>query len=291
MNLLKPGDSVNNTYSVERHLGSGAFAEVYLVSHRFLGRQALKAFRLGSVVTALDVLREARVLVDLTHPQIVRVYDANVSEGASIPFAYLTMESSTQGTLADLLAARTQLPLEMAVSFALEITEALAFTHGMVSPLIHRDVKPSNVLLFGNGSALSAKLADYGLAATIDSETRLSRSAGTIAFAPPEMAWGFADERTDVYSVGVTLYRMLTGIHPFPLRTPDDLARSREFAQALSHGRKSILPPSRLLMHKMDTLDDVVMKALAFEMFDRFRNAGELHKALMLVKEKYSLAK
>lgn len=197
--LLRPGDRVNDTYTVHHSLGAGAFAEVYLVSHRFLGEQALKAFPLDGDTSAKELLREARLLVDSTHPNIVRVYDANVCDNGVRPFAYVTMERSPGGTLADLLRSVTRLPIRKALEASLQIAAALSHTHSLSPPVVHRDVKPTNVLVFSDDQVLTTKLADYGLAATINPETRLCRSGGTLAFAPPEMAWGVADERTDVY--------------------------------------------------------------------------------------------
>jgi serine/threonine protein kinase len=94
------------------------------------------------------------------------------------------------------------------------------------------------------------------------------------------MAWGIADERGDIYSLGVTLYRALTGIHPFPLTSPEELSASRQFAYVLTNGRKSIMPPSRMLLGRPTGLDEVIMKCLEFDMFSRFRNGSELLAAM-----------
>lgn len=277
---LKPGDCINQAYTVESLLGAGAFAQVYLVKHRFLGKQALKAIPVGEGTTPEVLLKEARLLVDLSHPHIVRAYDANVCEIGGKPFVFITMQWSPKGTLSDLLRQTTRLPLTTTLQLGVQITSALAYTHLMAPPLLHRDIKPTNILVFYDGDSLSAKVTDYGLAATIDPETRLCHSGGTLAFAPPEMAWGIADERSDVYSIGVSLYRAVTGIHPFPLVSTESVSATREFQRALSEGRRSIVPPSRLLMRQLDDLDEVIMKSLSPDMFLRYRNAREFHAAL-----------
>lgn len=281
MGLLVPGQRVSGTYIVERLLGVGAFAEVYQVTHRFLGQQALKAFPLSSTTQPERLLAEARLLVDLTHANIVRVYDANVTAEVGQPLAFVTMELSPRGTLSDWVSTSTRLPLPAALEVAVQIAQGVAFTHLLDPPLIHLDIKPSNVLVFAEGPVARVKVSDYGLAATLDTETRLCSSGGTLAFAPPEMAFGIADERSDVYAIGVTLYRMATGLHPYPLVSRESLSATREFQSALTAGRRDIVPPSKLLMRKADDLDDVVMKALAFDMFSRYRNASELHAALV----------
>lgn len=277
---LQPGARINLTYTVDAFVGAGAFASVYAVRHRFLGRQALKMFLAQPDVDVEAMLGEARLLVDLTHPNIVRVYDANVCEDYDSPFAFMTMELSEHGTLSSWLGRETRLPRAAVLEIGLQISSALATTHSMAAPLLHKDVKPSNILVFRERESLLVKVSDFGLAASLDPETRLCRSGGTLAFAPPEMAWGVADERTDVYSLGVTLYRALTGIHPFPLTSPEEVSATREFAHALTRGRKSVTPPSRVLLSRPDELDGVIMKALAFDMFDRYRNAAELKDAL-----------
>jgi serine/threonine-protein kinase len=230
------------------------------------------------VSSPVDVsLQEARLLVDLSHPHIVRVYDANICDETEEPFAFVTMELARHGTLAALLAEKTRVPESLALRVGLQLASALAHTHSMNPPLIHRDVKPSNVLLFDpDESSAVFKLSDYGLASALDPETRLSSSGGTVAFAPPEMAWGVVDERGDVYGLGVTLYRVLTGVHPFPLTSPEELSVTRQFRHAMTRGRRGIAHPSRMLMRPGTQFDDVIMKCLEFDMFARFNNAAEL---------------
>ncbi len=279
--LLAPGDTVRGTYTVERFLGSGAFAEVYLVSHRYLGRQALKAFRpLTGELDLEELLSEARTLVDLTHPNIVRLYDANVDCLRGITFAFVTMEWSPGGTLADRLETVTRLPVIETVQIGIQVCAGLACTHSMDPPLLHLDVKPANILLFRQGAKPQAKLADYGLASRLDPVTRLSRSGGTLAFAAPEMAWGVLDERGDVYSLGVTLYRAACGIHPFPLLSPDAVSATSEFQTMVGRSRKDIKPPSKLLLRHIPQLDEVLLTAMAFDPFKRYRNANEFGAAL-----------
>jgi len=278
---LQAGQVINRTYTIEALVGTGAFGEVYLVSHRFLGQQALKVLKAGPEAGFEDVLAEARLLVDLTHPNIVRIYDANVCDEFGKPFAFMAMEYAEGRTLASLISTSIRLPDSTVVSIGMQVASALAETHARNPPLLHRDIKPSNVLIFSEVHSLPVvKVSDYGMATTLDPETRLTRSAGTIAFAPPEMAWGVTDQRGDVYSLGVTLYRALTGVHPFPLTSPEELSASRQFTHVLTNGRRSIAPPSKLLMRRSNQLDAVVMKCLEFDLFARFRDGAELLGAL-----------
>ena len=274
--LLTPGDTVRHTYTVERFLGAGAFAEVYLVSHRYLGHQALKAFRpTASELDIEEILNEARTLVDLTHPNIVRLYDANIDSIRGVPFAFVTMEWCSAGTLGDRLKSQLRLEVAQAVHMGIQVCAGLAHTHSMDPPLLHLDIKPANLLLFEEKGGEKMKLADYGLASRLDPVTRLSRSGGTLAFGAPEMAWGALDERADVYSLGVTLYRAVCGMHPFPLVSPESVSASSEFRRILSRGRKDIRLPSKLLLREVPQLDEVLLRAMAYDPFDRYRNATE----------------
>lgn len=272
---LQPGEIINGTYTVEDNIGAGAFAEVYLVNHRFLGKQAMKVL-LPAESNNGHGLNEARHLVDLNHRRIVRVYDANVFERGGTELSFMTMEYAEKGTLNSLISTQVRLHPSLSLRLCSEIAEALAHAHSLDPPLVHLDIKPSNVLIVESEGEIHVKVSDFGLAQTLDSESRLCKSAGTLAFAPPEMAWGVADERTDVYGIGVTLYRTLTGIHPFPIFSPESVTASREYHQALSAGRRSIKPPSQMLLQNHHALDPVIMKALAFDMFSRHRNAIEL---------------
>jgi serine/threonine protein kinase len=279
--LLAPGDTVRDTYTVERFLGAGAFAEVYLVSHRYLGRQALKAFRPAEGDLDFgDLLAEARTLVDLTHPNIVRLYDANVDHIRGVDFAFVTMEWCSAGTLADRLKREMKLQVTETIEFGIQVCAGLGHTHELDPPLLHLDVKPANLLLFGVRPDEKMKLADYGLASRLDPVTRLSRSGGTLAFAAPEMVWGVLDERADVYSLGVTLYRAVCGIHPFPLLSSEAVSATSEFRRVLSRGRKDIRPPSKQLLLEVPQLDEALLKSMAYDPFNRYRNANEFGAAL-----------
>jgi serine/threonine-protein kinase len=278
---LNPGDEINRTYSVGAFVGAGAFGEVYRVTHKFLGLQALKVLGFPTDIQLLDAFSEARVLVDLSHPNIVRTYDANVCEEAQPPFAFMTMEYARNGTLSSLLDRELRLSEENVYKLGLQLSSALAHTHMMNPPMVHQDVKPSNVLVIDQVTdALTVKLSDYGLAKPLDSTTRLVTSGGTAAYAAPEAAWGVADERSDVYSLGVTLYRCLTGIHPYPIQSSAELSRTRNMVKLLSTGRRSIAKPSRLLMRPATRFDEILMTCLEYDMFKRFRNALELYESL-----------
>src|SRR5438132_2506461 len=147
---LRPGDLVRGTYLVERELGGGAFGLVYRVRHRLLGRQALKVFRADSGIELGDVIQEAVVLNQLLHPHIVRSFEANIIEELDPPMAYMTMEYVEGGTLEDRLQSRVRLSPGDSIDVAIQVASALAIAHALRPPLVHRDVKPQNILVISD---------------------------------------------------------------------------------------------------------------------------------------------
>ena len=210
---LSPGSSVRDTYVVEQFIGAGAFGDVYRVHHRFLGRQALKIIRSGEE-GADEVLAEARVLVALNHPDIVRVFDADVAEIDGVEYPFFTMEYVEGGTLARLLQGRIRLSPTEALAIAGQLLSALAVAHALEPPVLHRDVTPGNILVV-DPATVDVKLSDFGLAAHVDPDVRLLRAAGTIRYQPPESAWGYATIQSDLYAVGLILYELLTAVRRF----------------------------------------------------------------------------
>ncbi len=278
---LRPGDLVRDTYVVERKLGDGAFGTVYRVRHRILGLQALKLFRSDTGIEAGDLNQEALVLSRLLHPNIIRVFEANVLDGSGAPRPYMTMEYIDGGTLEDLLSRRVRLDVADAVTIATQIALALSIGHRLNPPLVHRDVKPQNVLLADESDVRSIRLGDFGLARHLDPDSRMTRAAGTIHYLAPESTWGYHTEASDVYSAGVVLYRMLTGMFPFPFSkdlTHSTAAEARATLAEARHGRPQ--PPSRFRLDLPRSLDSLVLAALEPEPGNRPRNGTELAQAL-----------
>src|SRR5438876_9704409 len=151
MRLLEEGQTARDTYEVERFLGEGAFAEVYRVKHRFLGRQALKVLKAPGLNLAdiERVLAEAVVLSKLGHPNIIRVFNADVTEIAGESYGYFTMEYVAGGSLQQFwrsFGARF-VPVETVIDLARQICRGLAVAHREKPPIVHRDIKPQNVLV------------------------------------------------------------------------------------------------------------------------------------------------
>jgi serine/threonine protein kinase len=216
MRLLEDGQMIRDRYEVERFLGEGAFAEVYRVKHRFLGRQAMKVFkRVGMNLDEIqDMLGEAILLTHLKHPNIISVSDANIFETPNGTCGYFTMEHVPGGSLDKFWRSHGGqfVPVETAIDLVKQVCRGITQAHREKPPIIHRDIKPQNILVGYEADGLRARVSDFGLAKKVNPLTLLATAAGTLAFKPPE---AFAERKgdscaADVWAIGATLYLLLT---------------------------------------------------------------------------------
>lgn len=279
---LPQGLVVNSTYTIERFLGGGAYGDVYRVSHRFLGTQVMKLLRSDPLTPdSAQLLGEARVLTDLLHPNIVRVYDANEALIGPDRIAYITMEYLGGGTLGALRSSLVRLPVAEALSVATQLLAALGHAHGLTPPLLHRDITPNNVMVATSVPRVHVKLADFGLAGRVHPDTRILRAAGTIHYLPPEAAWGFATEKSDLYAVALLLYEMLTGASAYPSATAAAKSTAVQLRESLLASKKvPPAPPSRFRLDLPPKIDGILLRALAPIPADRFATAGEFQQAI-----------
>jgi len=239
-------------YRLERPLGHGGMASVFLARDTELDRAvALKllAENLGGDESVRRrFVREARLAARLSHPNVVSVFDAGEDDGRP----YIVMEYVDGENLAELLARRGRIPPDEARGLALQAAQGLAHAHA--AGLVHRDVKPQNLILRNDGTL---KIADFGIAraAETTSLTQAGTVLGTAAYLSPEQALGEeVTPATDVYSLGVVLYELLSGRPPFQVETFDDLAHRPEMEVAPVHELAPEVPRD---------LEDVVMHCLA----------------------------
>jgi eukaryotic-like serine/threonine-protein kinase len=252
---VKPETLVGRRYTVERTLGGGGMAVVYLARDEELDRPV--AIKLLAEQLAADeafrarFLREARLAAGLSHPNIVSVFDAGEEDGRP----YIVMECIEGTTLAEELAQRAN-PYgpEEAVELALQVCAGLEHAHQ--AGLVHRDVKPQNLLRRADDGIV--KIADFGIARSAES-TQLTEAGtvlGSAAYLSPEQAAG--DEVTaasDIYSFGAVLYQLLTGRTPYRVDSLADLS--------LMQGREPVKPVRELAPEVPEALEDVVMRCLA----------------------------
>jgi serine/threonine protein kinase len=275
MRLLEDGLIIRDTYTVERFLGEGAFAEVYRVKHKVFGRQAMKVFkRVGmNFDEMLEMLGEAILLSRLAHPNIVRVFDANVFETARGTCGYFTMENVPGGTLHKFWQSYGGrfVPVHVAVDLVKQVCRGIAQAHRGTPPIIHRDIKPKNILVGYEVDGLRARVSDFGLAKEVNPLTFLATAAGTLMFKPPE---AFIDDKSDscagdVWAIGATLYMLLTD------RLPVDIPSN--FNWGAKHlFDKPIVPPSEINPEVDASLDRIVIKSLEKKANDRYPTAKAL---------------
>lgn len=275
MPLLQAGQTIRGTYEVERFLGAGAFAEVYRVRHRFLGRQAMKVFKAaGMTVEETEALLEEAVLLSrLGHPNIVRVFDANVTETAGGMSGYFTMEYVAGGTLEQFWRSHGHqfVPVATSVDIARQVCRGLAVAHGENPPIVHRDIKPQNLLAGYDSGGLRIKVSDFGLAKHVNPLTLRATARGTRAFKPPEAFAQAAGDSVagDVWALGSVLYLLLTDRLPFAQVGDSEEESAAKF-------RRPLIPPSQLNVRVDPGLEQIAYRALAPNVDDRYPNTQEL---------------
>lgn len=275
MALLEDGQNLRDAYEVERYLGEGAFAEVYRVKHRFLGRQAMKLFKVpGLTLAELEqMLGEAVLLSRLNHPNIVRTFNADVVELNSQHFGFFTMEYVAGGSLDKFWRSFGQrfMPVQTVVDILKQVCQGLVVAHTQDPPIVHRDIKPQNILIGYDKDGLRAKISDFGLAKRVNPLTLMASAQGTRCFKSPEAFDDFNSDSCsgDVWAIGTTIYLLLTDRLPFDL--PDDLSSvtSKSF-------EKPPAAPSRLNVLSDARLDQIALKCLAIKPRERYRTAMDV---------------
>ncbi len=252
-------------YRVVRKLGTGGMANVYLAEDQELGRSV--AIKMLDERHAQDeqfverFRREAKNAAGLSHPNIVSIYDRGQAEGTY----YIAMEYLEGRTLKELLVTRGPTPLAVAIDYARQILSALGFAHR--HGIVHRDIKPHNVVVAPDGRL---KVTDFGIARSGTSQmTETGSIIGTAQYLSPEQAKGApVTPASDIYSVGIVLYEMITGSVPFTGDTPLEIA--------MKHLSTTPLPPSETRPDVPHELDSIVLRALAKNPEDRYQSSDEM---------------
>ncbi len=264
------GRVIDNRYEILEIIGTGGMATVYKAKCRVLNRfVAIKVLK-DSLKYDSEVVKrfntESRAAAKLSHPNIVQVYDV----GESGEFDYIVMEYVDGVTLKEYIQKRGHLDWEEACDFAVQIGRALDCAHA--NHVVHRDIKPHNVLMTKDGTL---KVADFGIAQAASSETIVAGAGGigSVHYISPEQArGGYTDERSDVYSLGVVLYEMLTGTVPFDGANPVSIALMK-LEQEPQDCR--IINPNI-----PDNVAEITMKAISREQHARYQSAAEMVHAL-----------
>ncbi len=260
------GKVLAGRYEIIEEVGSGGMAVVYKAKCQLLNRfVAVKVLRPDLQNDEEFVRRfnvEAQAAASLTHPNIVSIYDVGNEDGLH----YIVMEYIEGKTLKDYIEAKLILPWREASDYAIQIARGLEQAHK--NSIIHRDVKPHNIIMTADGVL---KVTDFGIArANVQSTVTCEDSAiGSVHYISPEQArGGYTDERSDIYSLGVVLYEMLTGKVPFD--------SDRPVTVAIMHLQEKPVMPRELNLSIPRPLENIVMKAMSKEVSARYKNVSEM---------------
>lgn len=263
--MLQKGTILAGRYEILEHIGSGGMADVYKARCHKLNRYvAIKVLRREycdneSFVRKFTV--EAQSTAGLIHPNIVNIYDAGNEEGIH----YIVMELAEGMTLKRYIRRYGRLSARETVDFSIQIASGLQAAHE--HHIIHRDIKPQNILVSDSGTI---KVTDFGIARAATGDDTISSSAmGSVRYLSPEQArGGYADERSDIYSLGITIYEMATGKVPFD--------GENSVAIALMHLRDEITPPRCYFPDIPSSLEKIILKCTMKQPEQRYQSAAEL---------------
>jgi serine/threonine-protein kinase len=259
-------------YEILRHLARGGMAEVYLAHDLMLDRPVALKVLFPELSTDRNFVerfrREAQAAANLSHPNIVSIYDWGEEEGTY----FIVMEYIEGRTLGQIIRGEGPLLADRAAEIGADVAAALAFAHR--SGVVHRDVKPGNVLISPTGQV---KVTDFGIARAANSDGDLTQTGavmGTATYFSPEQAQGNrVDGRSDVYSLGVVLYEMVAGRPPFTGDNP--------MAIAYKHVREEPVPPRSVNADVPEAFEAIVLQAMAKNPNDRYTSADELRQDLL----------
>lgn len=277
--MIVKGQKVNDRYEILKTIGEGGMANVYLAHDLILNRDvAIKVLR-GDLANDEKFVRrfqrEALSASSLSHPNIVEIYDVGEDDGDY----YIVMEYIPGKNLKQLLKKRGKLTVAEVVDIMLQITSAMSVAHD--SLIIHRDLKPQNILIMDDGGV---KITDFGIAMAVNSTqlTQTNSAMGSVHYFPPEQASGKgATLKSDIYSLGIMMYELLTGILPFRGENAVEIA--------LKHLKEPFPSVREEDSNIPQSVENIIITATAKNPKNRYNNAKEMHEDLKTVLNKERL--
>ena len=262
--MLKPGMIISDRYEIIDKVGSGGMADVYKARdqrlNRFVAIKVLKPEYSSDKSFVNKFRAEAQSAAGLSHPNIVNVYDVGDDSGLH----YIVMELVEGITLKRFIERKGKLDIKEAVGIGIQIAQGMEAAHD--NHIIHRDIKPQNIIISRDGKV---KVTDFGIAKATNSNTITSNAMGSVHYLSPEQArGGYSDEKSDIYSLGVTLYEMLSGKVPF--------AGDNTVSVALRHIQGEAMPLRELDPEIPVSVDKIVQKCMQKRPERRYHSASEL---------------
>ncbi len=268
--MIVKGGKINDRYQIVKTLGEGGMANVYLAYDTILNRNVAVKILRGDLANDEKFVRrfqrEALSASSLSHPNIVEMYDVGEDDGQY----YIVMEYVPGKTLKQLLKKRGHLTITEVVDIMLQLSDAMANAH--TSYIIHRDIKPQNVMILENGLI---KVTDFGIAMALNSTqlTQTNSVMGSVHYLPPEQANGKGSTiRSDIYSMGILMYELLTGILPYKGDNAVEIA--------LKHLKEPLPSVRDSLPNLPQSLENVIIKSTAKNPKNRYKDAKEMYDDL-----------
>ena len=262
--MIKPGMFIADRYEIIDKVGSGGMADVYKARchklNRFVAVKILKPEFSHDANFVVKFRGEAQSAAGLSHPNIVNVYDVGEDNG----LYFIVMELIEGITLKNFIERKGRLDIREAIGIGIQIAQGMEAAHA--NHIIHRDIKPQNIIISKEGKV---KVADFGIAKATTSNTLTSTAMGSVHYISPEQArGGYSDERSDVYSLGVTLYEMISGIVPFE--------GDNAVSIALLHIQGEARTLGELIPGVPVSIDRIVQKCMQKKPERRYQSSGEL---------------
>ncbi|MDE6876082.1 MAG: Stk1 family PASTA domain-containing Ser/Thr kinase [Lachnospiraceae bacterium] len=262
--MIKPGMYISERYEIIDKVGSGGMADVYKAKchrlNRYVAIKILKNEYSSDKNFVAKFRAEAQSAAGLSHPNIVNVYDVGDDEG----LYYIVMELVEGITLKKFIERKGKLEIKEAIGISIQIAQGMEAAHA--NHIIHRDIKPQNIIISRDGKV---KVTDFGIAKAATSNTVSQNAVGSVHYLSPEQArGGYSDEKSDIYSLGVTIYEMLCGIVPF--------AGDNSVSVALSHINDEAKPIRELRPDVPPSIEKIVQKCMQKKPERRYLSASEL---------------
>ena len=262
--MLNVGVIVGERYEVVGCIGSGGMADVYKAKdhklNRFVAMKVLKAEFSADTNFIRKFQREAQAAAGLTHPNVVNVFDVGEDQGIN----YIVMELVEGITLKDYISKKGKLTVKEATSIAIQVSMGLEAAHNR--NIVHRDIKPQNIIISTDGKV---KVTDFGIARVASSNTISTNAMGSVHYSSPEQVrGGYSDFKSDIYSLGITMYEMVTGRVPFDGDTT--------VAIAIKHLQDEMVPPSQYAGNLPHSLEEIILKCTQKSPDRRYSTLAEL---------------
>lgn len=266
--MIREGVIISGRYEILSRIGSGGMADVYKGRdhklNRFVAVKVLKSEFREDEMFVKKFQTEAQSAAGLIHPNIVNVYDVGEDRG----LYFIVMELVEGITLKDYIDKKGRLTTKEVISIALQVSAGIEAAHN--HQIVHRDIKPQNIIISRDGKV---KVTDFGIAKATSSNTISTNAMGSVHYTSPEQArGGFSDEKSDIYSLGITMYEMITGELPFDGDSTVSIA--------LKHLQEEILPPSELVPDIPYSLEQIIMKCTQKSPGRRYADIGALMQDL-----------